>query len=441
MPPSGRQPEATRSAGGASLVFLFERLCEFVLQVLSMKFWTSVKQNLSWIFSGLGVLVVERIDTYYKGSPWSIISLVLRIAAVLMVIVLLKQACLFFFKKRDSGAYIKGKIREVFHFLLNDRETCVANPYRYDCYEVHETYKNLCFLIKDAICDNQGVFADYHFNGGRLHKRIKDEFRSQQTTAVDALKKHCDELNAYLSDKLYAAIRMNHDYLVKYFSGRSEHDPRIIIKGFREGNIVDIFRLKHEYYTKYGVETNKGFASVYENGMFYVCNDIPEESAKDAYYNPRLINRKVRTHLEDIRKVKKGEDNERWIDCWVQHEYTEANKMARPSPESCYKSTLIVPMTLLNNEGLSDEFRKHFKIPRPSADANLERAIYGFLCFDHREINYFRNPLDVKIGYIFADLISLYLIERLNYTEYSSTFDDALAATSNAELGGKHVER
>ena len=72
-------------------------------------------------------------------------------------------------------------------------------------------------------------------------------------------------------------------------------------------------------------------------------------------------------------------------------------------------------MTLWNNS-LSDSFKDLINI------SNIERSIFGFLCLDHPESGYFQEEKDVNVGYIIADLLSLYLINRLNYTDNSKTF-------------------
>ena len=53
---------------------------------------------------------------------------------------------------------------------------------------------------------------------------------------------------------------------------------------------------------------------------------------------------------------------------------------------------------------------------------DADRMIFGYLCFDHEEAGYFQKD-DVSVGYIIADIISLYAFNRLNYTEYSNTFE------------------
>lgn len=392
-----------------------------------MKLPDSIKQIFLWAFSGIGMFLIQVLQKQYTGDSWNIVKISLTIILIIFTAIFFRETWLFFSRKRETGVYVKCKIREIIHFLLGDMSLYATGPYRYDVYEVHKVYKKLCLLLKEAVCNNQGMLVDYYFNGGRLHKKFKEEHRRLLSSDCDELEGHYHELEKYLDKGARKAIKMNTKHMSEYFHKRATHEPRIVVKIIDGENIADLWRAKYEYMTQYGVSENTGFEKVYETGGFFLCNDIPQDAANDKYNNPRLNNTKVRTYLKDTKSLKNDRDNERWIDCWVKNEYKKGNETVRkqPSAESCYKSTLVIPMTLINNEGISGEFREHFKIPPQSPDKNLGRAIYGFLCFDHREVHYFHNELDVKMGYIFADLISLYLIEQLNYTKYSRTAQKA----------------
>ena len=82
---------------------------------------------------------------------------------------------------------------------------------------------------------------------------------------------------------------------------------------------------------------------------------------------------------------------------------------------NCYKSTLIIPLTLWNNK-LAKLFVEKFNMK------DVERTIFGYLCFDHIETYYFYEDFDVNAGYIFADLLSLYLLTYIIYIEQSTTY-------------------
>jgi hypothetical protein len=95
---------------------------------------------------------------------------------------------------------------------------------------------------------------------------------------------------------------------------------------------------------------------------------------------------------------------------------------------------MIIPMTLLNNTDLSEAFREHFHIPQPPKSGEINRAIYGFLCFDHIDTDYFVEDIDVPAGYIFADMISFFFFNRLNYVTYSDTLRKSMEFTGENVL-------
>lgn len=443
-----------------------------------------------WLFSGMGLAALAGIWRWVrKRSEEALSSLICQVAIGVVAaitaaaflglwagyMVFLLGFCWMtvnFFKKlnekRDLTAYGKAKMHEVLSYLLGDKKLVARTRRQYDCYVLDDQFTQLSTLLKDLVCKHQGLIVNYHFTGGRYHRTVKNRlqmFKQLESTKDEVLgqeaqkqlnagkesvvqpesamkqyllmlRDELDELNKYLYNNLIDVIGINHKHIMTYFEGRSEHYPRIVIKGFNgvTKTIVDIYRTKTEYYTTYPVSDNTGFSHVYDKGTCFLCNDIPAKAARDQYFNPRLINQKVRDYLE---AVKRGEANidEKWFDCWTKTDYGSSKKSLPPSPESCYRSTLIIPMTLINNEGLSQEFRDHFKIPPPPSDKETGRAVYAFLCFDHRETDFFIDPIDIKMGYIFADLLSLYFIERLNYTEYSDTFNEGRRLTSSLTVG------
>jgi len=185
-----------------------------------------------------------------------------------------------------------------------------------------------------------------------------------------------------------------------------------------------------DYFTEYPVSANTGFNHVYTTSEPYLCNDIPKAVSLGKYKNPRLNDIDAREYYKEFESSGKHDDY-KWALSWNDLIYDDDTKNKipenekRPPQEACYMSTMIIPMTLLNNEGLSDEFREHFHIPRPPGGTSKSRAIWGFLCFDHVDTDYFVEKLDIPVGYIFADMLSLILINRLNYVTYSETFGKA----------------
>jgi hypothetical protein len=96
--------------------------------------------------------------------------------------------------------------------------------------------------------------------------------------------------------------------------------------------------------------------------------------------------------------------------------YWKDYQPGRDGHRSFYKSTLIVPLTLWNNE-VSQEFTNAVNI------SDIERSVFGFLCFDHRDLDYFDESSDVFVGKIFADVLCTYVFIRMIYTDFSKTFE------------------
>lgn len=391
-----------------------------------------LNENKKWLFSGLLVAVCKGIYDVVKEEgfhpTWG--NLLYLATAILITITIIE--ILSVLRRKDFFNYGKSKIREFFHLLLEDRQIIIKGTSRYHCFDLHSEYKRTIKTLNDFICYNQGWLAQYPFIVGELHKHIKEEFRKKNNgdgMNKILLQQHYQDLNERLTSHQENILAENYNkYMTSHFEGRSRVQPRICIKGIGriEGDeigVVDIFRPESEYITEYPIHSNKGFYEVYKTGKWYICNDIPTAAKKDEYFNPRLDNRKVRTiYLANMENNTPEQNLEKWIACWSENKREDNPEPEKPSERSCYKSTLIIPMTLINNEDLQDNFKRHFKIPRHPIGKEMARAIYGFLCFDHQEINFFNEEVDVPVGYVFADIMSLYLVYRLTYTEYSQTF-------------------
>lgn len=271
-------------------------------------------------------------------------------------------------------------------------------------------------LLKDFICYNQGKYIEYEFLIGERHKALKTEL-SKHDFSIEILRSCWQKLISYIGDQLTVISKANFDrYLVQYYdlTIRSNIPVRICIKGARGDKIVDL--LRHEdrrYYTdEHPVKANTGFQYVYDNGTYYLCDDIPKEARRGFYVNPRLRDSCARNYKISWRdRLSRDEIDHNWCNCW------EVDSKIPHWQNSCYKSTLIIPMTLINNE-LGDEFKGGFFI-RPPA---VNRIIWGFLCFDHPTTRYFAIPDDWRVGYIFADILSLYFISAHIHTTRSKTW-------------------
>lgn len=239
------------------------------------------------------------------------------------------------------------------------------------------------------------------------------------------------DLSSYLDQEFRRISERNFSYLLKLLKYKCPKDkyPRACIKAIHGDQIVTLARDRfsnalEEYFS---ASENTAFIKINETGKHYICKDIPAEIKQGTYKNARIYESAVRRTYSDPDLIQAfqirvlGKPDYKWQHCWKKIHTPDASDDV-PSAETCYKSTLVVPMTLMNSEDwLSHEFRMHFSIER-----ERQKASFGFLCLDHQCKNFFNEKEDVDLGYIFADILSLYLIKRLTYTTYSRTFNEAL---------------
>ena len=280
--------------------------------------------------------------------------------------------------------------------------------------------KNLCKFI----CYHQGEFIQYAFLAGEYHKSMKIEFLKNEKDISKIQKKH-DELLEYLNEKLGYIVIRSFEMIQAFFEGRKLKPPRVCIKVNFDPDketVTALFRdQKVKYISDCSVNENKGFQYIKENGKYYLCQDIPKEAKAGEYFNPRLIKEAVSNYSPEsrikkyIRTKRKNFIDDNWVNCWKRTSLDNGQSI-EPYYRNCYKSTLIVPLTLWNNK-LDKRFLEKFNIE------NVNRTIFGYLCFDHVETEYFDPVLDVDFGYIFADILSLYLLIRFIFVNQSATYN------------------
>jgi len=290
---------------------------------------------------------------------------------------------------------------------------------RFDFFQLYDYHESIVKLFNDFICFNQGELAQFNFLAGEFHKPLKDELR-KEVINTEVLRNHFENLTEKISKLTAEAFNSNCQTIEQYFIDRSKNPPRFCVKANKDGRVFDIFRPNPEYFSlTYSYKDNTGCESVVDTGKYYICNNVPKAIQNEEYNNPRIDCIKVRRRIRDDGTFENEND---WYDCWQSNSSSETNEIKRPHKSSCYKSTLIIPITLLRNK-LDDSFRSHFRIPKLNNQMEISRAIYGFFCIDHVEPNYFNEDLDVKAGYIFADIMSLYIITGLMFTEYSGSYN------------------
>lgn len=283
-------------------------------------------------------------------------------------------------------------------------------------------HNNLTGWLQEVMCYHQGTITEHIYWGAELHKELRISLEKGDLKTAEV---KFNDINHDLPELFKSAWRSTVIYLNNFFPAihKSNHLPRMCIKGTNtvdgQMNIVDIFREDcGKSSLSYGLSKNTGFQSVATEGSYYICNDIPTLFKDGGYKNPRLDTLAVGKYKNNLmHRIKlacsKNNFDEDWAKCWKDYSAEKENVA------SCYKSTLIIPMTLKNNPQ-SSQFINGTMVGLHKES----RAIYGFLCFDHIEKNYFTSH-DVNIGYVIADLLSFYMINHLNFTSYSTTYEQA----------------
>jgi hypothetical protein len=290
--------------------------------------------------------------------------------------------------------------------------------------------------LRKFVCYHQGAFIQYAFLAGEYHKAMKEELYKpdREINSIEAKK---TELLNYLHSQLAEVADESFKLMQTFYSGRDEKSPRICIKvNFNPARdeIVSLFREQEVgYISDCIVNENKGFQYVKDNGNYYLCHDIPKDAISGEYYNPRLIPEAVANYKAPgfLKRSRRGGDSsfidDAWVNCW-KRSTNETGKTSKPHYRNCYKSTLIVPLTLKNNH-LDARFLEKFNLKTVT-----ERTIFGYLCFDHIKTKYFRRIFDVDIGYVFADILSLYLLIRFIYVDQSKTFSNVMNYLSKNKI-------
>jgi hypothetical protein len=289
---------------------------------------------------------------------------------------------------------------------------------------------DLVNLIGDVVCDNQSMLSQYCCLLSLRHKALKDKFRESPHDR-DSLKKLYNELEIYAYKTLKSIVRKNLSCALKVFQDRIHtKTPRICLKLVTGDTIISAFRdressLDEKYYNK---SDNTAFQKICMGESHYLCNNIPEDAKKGLYINARIVDKnKLDTYREQnifndiLSRLPGSKVHTNWKDCWEKID-TELDRsdLREPPSETCYKSTLVVPLSLKRSD-LDQRFVDQFD--NAKNDKETERLIFGFLCFDYQEVNFFNETSDIKMGYIFADILSLYLMVRKMYTECSTTYN------------------
>lgn len=285
-------------------------------------------------------------------------------------------------------------------------------------------------LARQVVCFNQGAYTDFSFLAHEYHRELKECLteiqRLGQNRNIERIETKAKELLQFVDRRFKSAALENFKLFSEHFRGRSEIEPRICIKGnipIRTGakdEIVSIIRSDGSVKdtNRYPLDENTGFAEVVRTGYYYLNDDIASSAILGHYRNPRLD----QSRLNELGSLElglvdsgRGFSLDQWRRCW--NDWSHEADQGR-----FYRSTLIIPLTLRNNN-LSSDFRTRLSRRESSIDfATFDRTILGFLCLDHPKAQFFNKYEDVSLGYIVADQLSLYTFTSLILTRLSSVF-------------------
>ncbi len=293
-------------------------------------------------------------------------------------------------------------------------------------------------ILRGLVCENQLGVAQYHFLANEKHKELKDALSdfsgSSQSLASDShlIAKKMLALEHYLYVELRKFFEISCRQVEKLFADRypdSKLPLRFCIKVINGDHLATIFRYPASKIkeTINNVKTdNTAFQVIADGAPYYLCNNIPMGIISKSYHNTRIRMASVADLFAKGCMFPNEEDGDQvWCSCWediIIHD-GQGETIKRPSVDFCYKSTLVIPMSL-KTEHMDKEFIRNFNVGLSGLDES-KTPILGFLCLDHHYKDFFNDSDDISIGYILADILSLYLIQQLVCTEYSSVYKRA----------------
>jgi hypothetical protein len=292
-------------------------------------------------------------------------------------------------------------------------------------------------FVRYVICQNQGRLAVHYFLANRKHKRLKDKLLELKDKGgpptqddLDELKACHSDLGDYLFNSFSEACSENFKYFKSMFTYKCKKNklPRICVKSVIRDKVITLAKdlYSDAVEEESPASSNTAFEFIKGTGNPYICNDIPKAIKRSEYENYRIYGDAVKRFYRvpgpvgNFRLRHREKEDVEWQQCWKRVR-TPNGSDEMPDISTCYKSTLVIPMTLVSsNNSLPSEFTDYFKIKYNSTKTSI-----GFLCLDHRNINFFDEREDVDLGYIFADLLSLYLIQNLTCTDYSNIYKES----------------
>ncbi|MBF0307446.1 MAG: hypothetical protein HQL41_17575 [Alphaproteobacteria bacterium] len=279
--------------------------------------------------------------------------------------------------------------------------------------------------LRQLICRNQGYLIQYQQLAANHHRQMKDAWRDlaaepgnasdvRRRTLNLAFTRLCQFLNTYLK----RAVEKNFELIVACLARPDmPHKPRLGLLAplDDEGReLIDLFRDPPVPHRLLGREfpssSSTAFGEVNRRKSYYHCPDVPAALKRGAYRNSRLVDdAAARCEVNSL----SSHDDPNWCRLWREGD-----------AGTCFKSNLVVPVTLANNDFslLSDDEMKMLVGSNVPQWDELRSCILAYLWMDHVTPDYFSQGHCIDVAYAAADLLSVYLVIRYQYTKYSETF-------------------
>lgn len=288
---------------------------------------------------------------------------------------------------------------------------------------------DVLLCLKNYICSHQFTLAQYTLSANEHYKKLDHMYSSSIRSRGndEELSKEMIALDDVLDKGLSDAFANVNNCVEVFFANRAKSLPRTCLKVFEENKIITLLRWPERYPIEtegFGAEENTAFNRISVGDKYYLCNDIPTAVVNNEYKNFRIKRDKVVEYKSLLDNGAVHDDiQNKWYEAWNPPAFFSENVGSSEQiaePHTCYRSTLVIPMSL-DKESINEQFVNHFNT---SSDGG--NIAFGFLCFDHSDINFFNEIDDQLFGSILADMLSLYLMLQLSCTEYSAVYNNSL---------------
>jgi hypothetical protein len=265
--------------------------------------------------------------------------------------------------------------------------------------------------FRGFVCFNQKQTIKYEYLISEHHKELKNYFNDPTHTSAELKAKYHGFIVASYT-KLLQIFEPNKDLINKiYLALGKATPPRITIKTIIGDDVLNIYRSSRRAdFGLSAIKDNTGFSEIlHHDQLCYLENNLQQKFAQGEYVNPRLIEAN-RQQFKD-KKID-------WKDCW------QKSKLDNGGADEVeyYSSTLILPMSIRCTESDKGDggFYNHFF---DGVEHGKDfRTVWGFLCFDSVDTDYFVDKDEVvDMGYIMADILSLYLMAFYTHVSGSQT--------------------